>query len=188
MLVPTVRGIVVQLPGHRDPELNVDTFHYHYDPRFNGQSTEVLIEGDVVWAEREPSNMDIEFKSTTDAGLFIHLLYEGIGSKHACSVCPHKGRSLVKEDGSLMKRCPMHGLPNGINTEPSIDIVNIMGEVLGSCLVKDGIRVPGGVKFPIVIRKEGSSLAIQCLGIPIKYQSHSLRINDRCDLTLTVNT
>jgi hypothetical protein len=117
-LVPIVRGRVVLLPPHQDPELFVPTKHFHTDKRYSkiqAEGFEIIPDGPVTW---EPAESWMRWHDLTvvheSNPIYAQLLKTCSGEKlkpgqdGVCNRCPHKGISV--ESRSYGSICPAHGL------------------------------------------------------------------------------
>lgn len=107
MLLPTVNGQPVLLPGHNDLELDQPIYHYHLDPRFVDSDKPSIIpvsDGEVVFmefpddkAEPKELNFGISF--------YLQLLQAYEGRKLCGTRCPHRGVEVFHNG-----QCMGHGL------------------------------------------------------------------------------
>lgn len=185
MLVPTVNGTVVLLPGHTDEELKVDEFHYHVDRRFHGVDSLVVVRGgEVIWLDKESSRPEPCYDTGIDTDfLWLYLLRSGavVGDGVVRSVCPHKGALLAEG----CQRCPFHGLPNPIPNAADVTVTvrDSDSRVLGSVRLDEA-------SFPTIqipVTSEGVMNRIEAHGLKIKSMVGRVLVGDLIKLTMNVN-
>lgn len=100
MLVPTIQGTPVLLPGHDHPEFGSPGLHYHIDYRFVdgvAEQAKVIwpVEGEeLVMVEMEPLRETYDIH--VQAGKVLrHLTNIYGGQKAVCGKCPHKGLPIM---------------------------------------------------------------------------------------------
>lgn len=148
MLIPTVEGRAVLLPGHSHPEFGKPGFHYHIDWRYEPGEPR---QNDVVWSEAEP--VLVQRERVRPGSVHCHIpsimipfnlchKYAGVGV--STNRCPHRGLPLVRGV------CLGHGLctTNGkVTTElylhipplPRVRLVGLNISIVSDCrcTVKD---------------------------------------------------
>lgn len=97
MLIPTVEGRAVLLPGHTHPEFGKPGFHYHIDWRYEPGEPR---QNDVVWSEAEP--IWVQRERVRPGSVHCHIPSILIPFK----LCQRYAETEVKDS-----RCPHRGLP-----------------------------------------------------------------------------
>lgn len=176
--VPTVRGVPVLLPGHRDTDLCERRLHYHIDRRYSNLSGAVL-DGPIVYKDMVKLR-ELEYDGPDTMWLII--LKQGYGTRSKCHVCPHRGLELNGNG-----RCPGHGLPQQIVAEDvTIDLMSV-DRSLGSIRLIDCVLNGCVLCCKIDVKANGQATHVEAHGIRLHEAGMWVSVGDVIELRFKAN-